>query len=306
MPRRLSILAAPLAFALALTATTDRSHANEFVTAEGDAKPFVYRYHPVNPVDPFDTEAVEIDIVELAGAIGSNAAGQEDVLQALRREDRETALAGLSDDQRAFLETVYDEMLRGGVYGSFAGMAFDEIRIILRYCSVDGEPVESTEIETVSNAIRLHTNPDPESMIVAVRSEKMVTCERDGASIAIPLKRRWVIAVLSDLAQTAIDVGDFKYKMLAEGAFMQLIAYYSNVVLTPNVYQADMRLVTRIDPATGRADPRRRYYDVRPAGCLDILFKFVPENDQSYTSLDPDDLLFCARGCIPGDVSATR
>jgi len=73
MPRRLSILAAPLAFALALTATTDRSHANEFVTAEGDAKPFVYRYHPVNPVDPFDTEAVEIDIVELAGAIGSNA-----------------------------------------------------------------------------------------------------------------------------------------------------------------------------------------------------------------------------------------
>lgn len=201
------------------------------------------------------------------------------------------------------------QSLAGGVAASFSDMVLEEIAVLQKNCVVNGAPIKDAKIEPVFSNIRLHTNPIRTNAVLNVFSYKRLECEEDGVVVSIPLKRRWVISIDSGLEQRDIDktIDGVKmtYKMFAQGKSVKLMAYYSNLTLTGERWQNNMRLISGFDEF-GNIDPRNKYYSANANSCLDIDFKDKPPNDVEIWSVAPSDMRFCARGCIPGDVSATK
>ena len=202
-----------------------------------------------------------------------------------------------------------EQSARGGLASSFSDMVLMEIAVLQKNCVVNGAPIENADIKPVYSSLRLHTNPIRTSATLEVFSYKRLTCEEGDQNIDIPLIRRWVMSIEDGLQEGEIDgeIGGvkMKYKMFARGEDIELVAYYSNLTLTGKRWQPTMRLISGFDEF-GNVDPRDKYYDRDAASCVDIDFKEKPPNDKTIWSVAPSDMQFCARGCIPGDLSATK
>ncbi|KIC38594.1 hypothetical protein RA27_19400 [Ruegeria sp. ANG-R] len=207
------------------------------------------------------------------------------------------------------MSELISQSLEGGFAASFSDMVLTELAVLQKNCVVDGAPIGNATIIPVYSDIRLHTNPVRTNAVLNVYSHKKLECDEGGVVVSIPLKRRWVIAIESGLEQGEIDktIGGVKmtYKMFAKGKSVRLLAYYSNLTLTGERWQSDMQLISGFDEF-GNVDPRNKYYNPNANSCLDIDFKNKPANDVDIVSIAPGDMRFCARGCIPGDVSATK
>lgn len=258
---------------------------------------FTFRWHPESPNDPegflFGTQpdVVTLDPVELFQ----------------QYSDREIVEA---PGYRALI----DQSLAGGVASSFSDMVLEEFAVLQRNCIAGGAPVAGTEIRPVFSDLRIETNPIRGNATLVVFSYKEIVCDRneDGnidADERIPLKRRWVVAVIGGLEEGPISkqIGgrEFTYKLFAEGRSIQLLSYYSNLTLTGKRWQNDMQLIHGYDQF-GNVDPRNRYYERNARSCVDIDFLTPPPNGQAIWSVHPSDVRFCARGCIPGDIDATK
>lgn len=256
---------------------------------------FTFQYHkvpddsdPTNLMFVRDAEVIPLDPVDIFRRYGN----AREILNV-------EGMAELIEQSRA-----------GGFAAAFSDMVLMELAVMQNNCIVNGAPAEDTDIKPVFSSIRLHTNPIRGNLVLNVFSYKNLFCTTDEAEPdIIPLKRRWVIVVESGLEQRVIDktIGGVKmtYKMFAQGKSVKLMAYYSNLTLTDDRWQKKMQLISGFDEF-GNIDPRNKYYDSNVNSCLDIDFKEKPKNDQVIASIAPSDMRFCARGCIPGDVSATK
>ncbi|WP_171103477.1 hypothetical protein [Ruegeria sp. HKCCD7255] len=264
---------------------------------------FRFHYHPeadsralLEEGLPFDTSggAVEINSVDLFQKYRGEELIEAPEFQALQRQSA-----------------------RGGVAAAFSDMVLFELAVLQKNCVANGEPIANSAITPVYSNIRLHTNPIRGNAVFNVFSYKEITCTENGNLLTIPLKRRWVISALRGLEQrditktiTFVDASgntvqtDMTYMMSAGGKDLRLMAYYSNLTLSGDRYEQDMKLVSAFDEF-GNVDPRNKYYRPHEDSCLDIVFKNKPTNDHKIWS-SPTSMLFCARGCIPGDVSATK
>ncbi len=202
-----------------------------------------------------------------------------------------------------------EQSLEGGVAASFTDMVLTDLAVMQKNCVINGVPIENAIITPKESVLRLHTNPIRTNAILNIFSWKTLTCSENGNVISIPLKRRWVISIESGLEQGVIskNIGgvEMTYKMFAQGKSIKLLAYYSNLTLQGKRWEHHMRLVSGFDQF-GNVDPRNKYYTPKAASCIDIDFKVKPDNDDDIISIAPGDMRFCARGCVPGDVSATK
>ncbi|WP_170529778.1 hypothetical protein [Ruegeria arenilitoris] len=260
----------------------------------GGTELFTFQYHqivdendPENLLLSADRQLVSLDPVELFREYGDSTR----VLEA----------PGMS--------ALMAQSLEGGFASSFSDMVLTELAVLQKNCVVNGAPIQSATIKPVYSVLRLHTNPIRTNAVLNIFSYKLLECSEDGVDISIPLKRRWVISIGSGLEQGPIDktIGGVQmtYKMFAQGKSIKLMAYYSNLTLHGERWGPNMRLISGFDQL-GNVDPRNKYYTPKAASCLDIDFKNKPPNDVDVWSVAPSDMRFCARGCIPGDVSATK
>ncbi|MEM7709979.1 MAG: hypothetical protein AAF264_04370 [Pseudomonadota bacterium] len=227
-----------------------------------------------------------------------------------------TALLGegwLSEDARVAplldrtrenaLDAVIEQSEAGGIAAAFSDMLLEEMAVIRANCIQNGEP--NIDPQPVYSEMRIDTNPVRGNAVLVVYSHKVIVC--DGQNI--PLKRRWVVAVEGGFEEGAITkpIGgeDFTYMMFADGREIQLLSYYSNLTLTGDRWEPEMRLIRGFDER-GNVDPRNKYYRRNANSCIQIIFRTQPANDDTIASIAPGDVAFCARGCIPGDIDATK
>ena len=259
----------------------------------GGTELFSFHYHEPDPTDTegllYDTpgEMVEINPVELF-----------------------EKYPGRALDDAPGMEELKQQSLRGGVAASFSDMVLTELAVLQKNCiGTNGEPGANVSIVPVYSNMRIHTNPIRTNAVMNVFSYKEIRCLVNGNLVTVPLLRRWVIAVERGLEQGPISrvIGGvtMTYKLFAQGKNIKLMAYYSNLTLTGPRWQPTMKLISGYDEF-GNLDPRNKYYDRNRQSCIDIDFKDAPPNDVTIWSVPPNHMRFCARGCIPGDISATQ
>lgn len=259
----------------------------------GGTELFKFRYHP-------PTEVAEDGLLPLASAEPVTL----DTVELFRQLPR-----GLEDIEKEGLAAVRKQSAGGGIAATFSDIVLEEIAVLQENCVVGGAPIENANIKPVYSSLRLNTNPIRTGATLEVFSYKRLTCTEGDVNIDIPLIRRWVMALEDGLQQGDIDgeIGgvEMKYKMFARGENIELIAYYSNLTLTGKRWRPTMRLISGFDEF-GNMDPRDKYYDRNAASCIDIDFRKKPPNGATIWRVAPRDMQFCARGCIPGDISATK
>lgn len=260
-----------------------------FAQFSGGTEDFVFRFHePVEDSDLLSTVEQERPLAKPAGPLF--------LLQEYGTEN----IGGSKEFQ-----AVMDQSARGGLAASFSDMVLQEIQLLSLNCVEGGAPVEDAKISPIYSNIRLHVNPIRTNAVLNVFSLKWMSCKEN--QVGIPIARRWVISVPDGLEEGditgEIDGTPVTYKLFARGENVQLMAYYSNLTLTGPRWGAEMRLISGYDQF-GNVDPRDAYYDLNEDSCLDIDFVKKPTNDDLIIS--SNEMRFCARGCIPGDVSATK
>jgi hypothetical protein len=295
--------------------------------SETPASMFKFQYHPRSEIDPenllfeniTDTHGVfpqpespiSLDPVELFQkyySYSSNVPPKE--VDTSDGEDMlpPTALQRLASEPE--VAALLKQSLAGGVAAAFSDMVLMDTAVVIVNCINPNGTPSTPNIEPHYSALRISSNPIRGNAVVTIYSHKKILCIVDGQMKTIPLKRRWVISVPNGFEQGDVDglVGNppmaTAYKMFARGKNIKMMAYYSNLTLSGDRYQQDMRLISGFDE-NGNVDPRDKYYDARSASCIDIDFKTKPPNGGLVQAI-PSDMRFCARGCIPGDVSATR
>jgi len=291
-----SILGAAMALAIHGPATAQEIMLDVPPGSEG-ARVFSFHYHPVPEVDGTRYPG-NLLIGELPAPVRLDPA---ELFNEYGDSPRVLEAPGIPE--------LIEQSLEGGFAASFSDMVLTELAVMQKNCVSNGAPVKNAVITPKESSLRLHTNPIRTNAVLNIYSWKTLTCGEDGNLISIPLKRRWVISISSGLEQGPIDktIGGVQmtYKMFAQGKTIKLMAYYSNLTLHGKRWQDDMRLISGFDQF-GNVDPRNKYYTPKAASCLDIDFKNKPPNDVDVWSVAPSDMRFCARGCIPGDVSATK
>ena len=264
-----------------------------FAQFSGATEAFEFRYHK-----PFDDDAIFSTEEQ-----GRPSAIPVDPLTLLQQYGTQTIR------ETEEFQAVLDQSERGGLAASFSDMVLQEIQLLSLNCVEGGAPVEDAKISPIYSNIRLHVNPVRTNAVLNVFSLKWLSCNEN--EVGIPIARRWVISIPDGLEEGAID-GEIdgtpvSYKLFARGENVRLMAYYSNLTLTGPRWGAEMRLISGYDQF-GNVDPRDTYYDLNEESCLDIDFVEKPTNDELIWSspIPPNKMRFCARGCIPGDVSATK